>query len=357
MFIAIGAVGLLVVAIIVFVVKGGSSQPGEQSIIGTWYSNRPDTLTFSEDGTYTGDGRWLNSGTYSIDGSTITTTGTLDGECTLTISEENGKIVIQAYEFTYYATEEEAAARIEKDKQELAESEANIVPNTEAAVLGEWQSKDGTATLSFTETTFTIQFKGNANVPAETATYEYKIIDDKSMEITKDGITTVAQYTFTTKNGEQTIYCSGFEYAKTFVRPAPDTGDNSGVSGASSNQDNSRVGIENPDVGEYEAELAATVDAALIGTWRGTYDEFETSDTVYWVYVFNKNGTFSFTNGETSMSGTYTTSHDPNNNNYHSTLHLKLEDGTTKDIPFYFSGTNPISMSLGTKKDPIYKKQ
>lgn len=192
-----------------------SKKEKQPIIVGTWYSNRPDTIVFLEDGTYTGDGKWLNSGTYTVDGNTITTTGTLDGECTLTIIEENGTIILQNSSYIYYTTKEAADERIAQDETERADSEANIVPNTQMALLGEWTSKDEMATLTVSETTIILHYLGSQYVEEAYIEYTYTIVDGSKIEITSmdNNLTFVNDYTFTIKDdGTQEFWCNGFTY-------------------------------------------------------------------------------------------------------------------------------------------------
>lgn len=114
--------------------------------------------------------------------------------------------------------------------------------------------------------------------------------------------------------------------------------------------------VKNPDVSSYTQELARVVDAALIGTWKGHFDEWESDSTDYWIYTFNSDGTYSFTHGNSKESGTYKTTHDPNNNYYHSSLILTCGK-ETKRILFYLSGEKLNNLVTDDKTDPTYVKQ
>ena len=76
-FIAIGAAIIFLAALIFFIVNKTGSTPATGSvsntdIIGTWYSDKPDSVTFTEDGKYSfaawnGGNPWLTfAGTFTI---------------------------------------------------------------------------------------------------------------------------------------------------------------------------------------------------------------------------------------------------------------------------------------------------
>ena len=111
----------------------------------------------------------------------------------------------------------------------------------------------------------------------------------------------------------------------------------------------------NPDVSEYARELDAYVKDMIVGTWKGTFDEWPTADSIYWSYTFSADGTYSFTNGTTTEAGTYTITSDPNNNYYHSSMQLTF-DGGERTMQFYFTTTNPVKMITDDQTDPTYLK-
>lgn len=366
--IAVIAAILLIVAIIVVIHnkadKGSTGSTGTD-IVGTWYSNKPDSVTFGKDGSYkfaawNGGNPWLTNGTYTVDGSTVTLNGTLDGTTTLTIATVDGSTVITG-KYNYYSTEDAAKAQIEQGEQQAADDEANLIPNTVNKLLGEWTSLDGTTTCTFTETSFTVHYKGSAAVPEESLYYEYKIVSDTKMAVTENGATNNYSYSLYEKDGVLYLTSPVKSYASTYTKKS--TGDtessSSAALGTSANPnvtDTVISSVKNPDVSDYTAEQAAAVDAALIGTWKGTFDDMPNANSVYWTYTFATDGKYSFFNGETTETGTYTTTHDPNNNYYHSALILTT-GSTARTVKFYFSGSDPIRMTTDDQTDPTFAKQ
>ena len=78
-----------------------NTPPGEISIVGTWYSDKPDSATFDKDGNYSfaewnGGNPWLSfAGTYSISGNTVTLQSAQDGTTTLAINQaEDGSYTL-----------------------------------------------------------------------------------------------------------------------------------------------------------------------------------------------------------------------------------------------------------------------
>lgn len=98
-----------------------------------------------------------------------------------------------------------------------------------------------------------------------------------------------------------------------------------------------------------------TAKHMIVGTWKGTFDEWPTADSIYWSYTFSADGTYSFTNGTTTEAGTYTITSDPNNNYYHSSMQLTF-DGGERTMQFYFTTTNPVKMITDDQTDPTYLK-
>lgn len=370
--IAVVAAVLLVVAIVVVILhkadNGGSNPGSSVSIVGTWYSDKPDSMTFTKDGKYQGNSwnggnAWLTSGSYSIDGSTLTLSGDLDGKTTLTISKDaDGKTIISG-KYNYYSTEADAKAKIAENKNQQSEDKANIVPNTVNKLLGEWTSLDGSTTCTFTEKSFTIHFKGNSAVAEDSQYYEYEIISDTQMKVTQSGQTNTYSYSLYDKDGVTYFVSPIKAYASTYTKgSAQDNSSGSGTSSAAAGTSGANVkdtvisSVKNPDVSSYTDEQAAAVAAALLGTWKGTFDETPTADSVYWTYTFNADGTYSFSNSTANETGTYTVSNDPNDNYYHSALNLNTGKAT-KTVKFYFTGKSPIRMITDGKNDPTFVKQ
>ena len=107
--------------------------------------------------------------------------------------------------------------------------------------------------------------------------------------------------------------------------------------------------------GMYYGLNALSRNLMIVGTWKGTFDEWPTADSIYWSYTFSADGTYSFTNGTTTEAGTYTITSDPNNNYYHSSMQLTF-DGGERTMQFYFTTTNPVKMITDDQTDPTYLK-
>lgn len=139
--IAILAAALLLICGLVTGCGAGSS------IVGTWYSDRDDeaALVLNKDGTYS-DGQWITNGNYTVDGSTVILTGTIDGQNKLTIQTESGKTTLffgnESYSHTYYGSAEAAkTAREARQAAEQSAAEEQAAKEREAlqtALVGYW---------------------------------------------------------------------------------------------------------------------------------------------------------------------------------------------------------------------------
>lgn len=376
----VALVGVLVLAAaIVVAVLHKNSNPAI-SIVGTWYSDKPDSVTFGKEGNYSfaewnGGNPWLSfAGTYSVSGNTVTLQSAQDGTTTLTINQAQDGSYTLTGKYTYYQTEEAAKAALTAAAAQAAEDEANIIPNTVNKLLGEWTSLDGATTCTFTETGITVHTAATNVLPEETLYHEYEIISDKLIKIVKSGAAANYPYTLTeSSDGIMTFYCTGIEYAPTYTKGTLSVQEraerykavygiypynyNQSINNNTDNTITDRVisSERNPDVSEYARELDAYVKDMIVGTWKGTFDEWPTADSIYWSYTFSADGTYSFTNGTTTEAGTYTITSDPNNNYYHSSMQLTF-DGGERTMQFYFTTTNPVKMITDDQTDPTYLK-
>jgi hypothetical protein len=376
----VALVGVLVLAAaIVVAVLHKNSNPAI-SIVGTWYSDKPDSVTFGKEGNYSfaewnGGNPWLSfAGTYSVSGNTVTLQSAQDGTTTLTINQAQDGSYTLTGKYTYYQTEEAAKAALTAAAAQAAEDEANIIPNTVNKLLGEWTSLDGTTTCSFTETGITVHTAATNVLPEEMLYHEYEIISDKLIKIVKSGAAANYPYTLTeSSDGVMTFYCTGIEYAPTYTKGTLSVQEraerykavygiypynyNQSINNNTDNTITDRVisSERNPDVSEYARELDAYVKDMIVGTWKGTFDEWPTADSIYWSYTFSADGTYSFTNGTTTEAGTYAITSDPNNNYYHSSMQLTF-DGGERTMQFYFTTTNPVKMITDDQTDPTYLK-
>lgn len=373
-FIAIGAAIIFLAALIFFIVNKTGSTPATGSvsntdIIGTWYSDKPDSVTFTEDGQYSfaawnGGNPWLTfAGTFTINhtdnGDSVTLQSTQDGTTSLAVTyADNGSMILSG-KYNYYKTEDAAKAALEAAEDKATEDAANIIPNTVNKLVGEWTSLDGTTTCTFTETGITVHFLGNSAVAEDTLYYEYEVISDKQIKISKSGAAATYPYTLTEKDGTTTFYCTAIEYAPTYTKNNGQEQSSTGSAGDSSTTtvvtDRVISSEKNPDKGEYTAELSSYVNEMLLGTWKGTFDEWPNDDSTYWSYTFTGDGKYTFSNGSTEESGTYSVTSDPNNNYYHSSMALTY-DGGSRTVQFYFTTTDPVKMITDDQSDPTFLK-
>lgn len=157
------------------------------SVVGTWYSDRNDeaALVLNKDGTYS-DGRWLTSGNYTIDGSTVILTGTLDGQNKLTIQTENGKTTLlfgdESYSHTYYDSAEAAQTAIES--RQAAEQATKKRETLKAALVGYWYN------MSSYPVEFTADGKYISYQQRERQESQYELISGSMLSVTAaDGTT------------------------------------------------------------------------------------------------------------------------------------------------------------------------
>lgn len=165
----------------------------KSAIIGTWYSNVPDSLTFNRDGTYKGgswkgNSPWLISGTYTVDGHTITLSSLLDGTATLNISEKGDTLSNHTY--TYYKTKEQAELAIKEEEEESKrkEEESKHIPSIIEKLKGEWITHprhNSYIECTYTEDTIEFRYYGKekqeGQEPEYITTYAYEIISDTQM--------------------------------------------------------------------------------------------------------------------------------------------------------------------------------
>lgn len=347
------------------------SQISEIDIVGTWYSDKPDSVTFNKDGNYSfsewnGGNPWLTfPGTYEVSGDTVTLQSTLDGTTVLIINKAADNGMTLSGKYTYYQTEVAAKTALAAADEKKTEDKDNIIPDTVNKLLGEWKSLDGTVTCTFTKTGITSHVIGNDILPEKSAYYEYEIVSDKKITISKDGIAVTYPYKLTdNSDGSMTLYCPALEYAPTYTKGSSEKQETTGSDSTNANSptivttDRVISSEKNPDVSAYGEELNTYVKEMLIGSWRGTFDAWPTTDSIYWRYTFTPNGTYTFSDGKNTEAGTYTLTSDPNNNYYHSTLQLSYDDGKrARAIQFYFTTTDPVKMITDDQTDPTFLKQ
>jgi hypothetical protein len=216
-------VALIVCAVVFFIFKGIKVANVDTFPVGTWYSDKPDMLTFSKKGEYkaaswNGGNPWLLSGSYNLSGDTVTLIGILDGSVTLRIEtgEDSAKRLVGAH--IYYDSEGKAKAAIEEKLAREAEEEKNLIPNIKKLLLGDWISLDEKTTCVYTETTIEVHFTGSEYSPEKTLLYEYEVIDDKRMYITEDGRRAIGGYNLYQKDGEWYLFSPVESYASSYKK-------------------------------------------------------------------------------------------------------------------------------------------
>lgn len=377
-------------------------------VTGSWYSDREggDTLTLDPTGSYTSS-NWLVNGKYTIAGDTVSLTD-IFGDSKKLIIAATGDTYIMRYDgsatHTYHRTEQGATAAREQKKAEEEEKQSFY----DAALMqilttGEWISIDESTTLQFTESTITISYAGTTNIEAATVNYSYVItsfevaygnysvkmdLHDETSNLdfknSGAGITVSDDNTYT-------ITCGNLPYAQkykktveiVFEQPQANTGSvtASDINDANSTEDAARSDAvpttgdrtvinadgsidritqlsrdDNPDDSEHRAKTAALVEAEIYGTWKGTFEEMPKENAVYWTFTFNADGTYMFSDGSITETGTFTLTH-INDNLYHSTLNLVTKDGTAEEHRFYLSVSSTIKMKVEGITHPTYTKQ
>ena len=354
---AVGAVCFLGL-VIVFLINGDKSSPDSISVVGSWYSNKPDKVTFKEDGTYhfeswqSGNPYLSFDGEYHIDGSTLILESQQDGKTTFEIRDENGTLTLVG-KYTYYQSEDAALQIIAEEEKDTQEQQENIVPDTTDALIGRWISLDGTTSCVFTENEITIDFKGNEVLPAETLHYTYSIDSDKHIKKKKNGTTAAYTYSLTQdKDGNDTFFCNAIDYAPTYIR---DTGSTAGEMPVSTpDSDNGKQ--VNPDLSSHAEEMSNYVNEMLVGAWKGSFDEWETENTKYWMFSFTKDGKYTYFDGETEETGVYSVTTDPTQIEYHSEIKLDAAE-SSRTLKFYLTSTFPAKMVTNDTGIPALEKQ
>lgn len=365
--IGIGAAVLLVVAVIIVLMAGKKDGDSGSLLVGTWYSDRPDSLIFTEEGNYQGSewnglNPWLLSGTYTIEGDTLTLNGPLDGVTTLTIGESDSGEIILVGRYTYYRTEEEALAAIKAVEEQAAEDEENFIPNTIELLKGEWVSLDGYTECTYTDTSFTIHFKGSEAVEEETLYYEYEILDEYKMAVVENGVTQYYNYTLTEEDGVWYLGSPIKAYASVYIKK--DTQESQNTNAESAAADGEIKGITDDtdkEIVEGIKELLDQYKKDIVGTWQGDFEQWTEDGTIRWTYVFTGDGTYTLSRGtdnntELLETGTYSLSADVSQfNPFRITF---VSDGGTQEVEIWFSNSEPVSMNIEKEEtEPAYYKQ
>ena len=344
---------VLLSSFIYFLFSKGGKENGADSVVGTWYSDKPDMLTFDKNGEYyadswNGGNAWLTSGTYTVDGNSVLLDGSLDGKTTLTFSTTADSPLILSGKYSYYGTEDAAKTAIKEGKQQTTKDQEDMIPNTVESLIGNWTSLDGTTTCTYTNTNFTVHYKGSATTTEESQTYDYQIVSDSLMAVTQDGITNNYNYSLYEKDGALYLNSPVKVYASTYKK---DDGQGktvvgAGIAGQEGSQDESS---------SYTAQLTAYVEQELIGTWKGTLDEPSSADSVYSSYTFQEDGSYTYSDGAATESGTYTVLCDAADMDYNGALTLTSATGS-RTVKFYLTSTTPAKM-VTDQADPTFIKQ
>lgn len=99
----------------------------------------------------------------------------------------------------------------------------------------------------------------------------------------------------------------------------------------------------NPDDSEQVEAAYKAIEAAIYGTWQGTYDEYISENTVYWQFVFNRDGTYSFNDDSgNNETGTFVLGRNTGEASYISNMTLTPKDREAYTLNFTMTG-NPIN--------------
>ena len=180
---------LILVTILCIALIGCDKSEG-QAVIGSWYSDKPDTLTLNKDGSYSSN--WLGNGKYTVKDGQLNITNPMDGSTKVfEIKNENNKKTFYylSLDYTYYDNQEEANKRIaEKAAAELKDKEATAAivaarAKNEAEgtnnIVGMWKSVSGKI-VEFTGDGAFIFTKDKRIV------WRYEIVDSQNLKIIKD---------------------------------------------------------------------------------------------------------------------------------------------------------------------------
>lgn len=404
--IAVIAAILVIVAIVLVVTKNSgnddrtaanTSQPpavtatnAGYNVSGVWYSDQSnsDTLTLNKDGSYSSSW-WLASGNYVVQGEIISLTDTYGTTKTLLIQKVGTEYVLffdnaNKSHFYYRTQKEVEAAQQEQEQQNTEMQRFYVAALSQILTTGTWKDNLDSTTLTFTDTDYTAVNKSAVTGKEETTICQY-VVTDVSAEndvykvkwtMTDSNGTKfeVTDVTITVNGNSYTLYTSSLPYARTFTKtvdivftqptdPTPSSSvpanqiDATGNSGQPAEITTSTqvTRNDNPDESEHQSEIEAAVMREIIGTWKGTFDEITTSNTVYWLYTFTSDGKYTFSNGDINESGAYTVTHNAGNK-YHSTLHLVPTAGEERTVNFYLSGSRPVALTVEGDTDPTYKK-
>jgi len=403
----IGAV-LLIAAIIFAIIKGNADPKTPDATIpsntitvsdtttqtgydvaGVWYSDQDnsDVLVLNQDGTYTSSW-WLASGKYIIDGNNLSLTDSFDTTKTLIIKTVGAEHVLffdnEPYSHSYFRTQEE----VELSRQEQAEQDEEMQLMYESALMqilttDDWIGLDGCSTLTFTNTEYTVVYVNPLPYGERELvnTQRYRIdsfVVEKNLYTIKwtlignsydaNGEMTGDKLTILVEDNTYKMHCAGLPFERNFsktvdivfTQPQEPVSDDSSSQESEAPQSTSTTVVninENPDFSEHHEELISYVEREIIGTWKGTYHhEPIASNTVYWIYTFTADGKYIFENGDTKESGTYTLSHHPGTEKYHSTISFLSNDGTERASQFYISTGNKIMLTFEGDSNPSYFK-
>lgn len=382
---------IAVICLILFGGKDGDNNPASlenYDITGVWYSDREggDTLTLEKDGTYTSS-KWLAQGNYAVDGNTVTLSDMFGDSKELVLTVADNAYTLQytgASAHTYYRTEKEvtdaqaAAAAAEEEKQSMYSAALQQILTT-----GVWESLDATTKMTFTDNAISFEYAGitagnTSNVGAATTTYSYSVV---SFTVENGNYFVVMDFHDNTNNADYkgcnvdvtvsddnlyTILCHNFPYAYKYTKTVeidftqPDgttgSGNEQDSTDPSSTGDREVIGEDgstdritqisrddNPDDSKQVEAAYKAIEAAIYGTWQGTFEEYERADTVYWQFTFNKDGTYSFNDDSgNNETGTFVLGRNTGEASYISNMTLTPKDGEAYALNFTMTG-NPIN--------------
>lgn len=384
--IAIAAAILLVVSIIVAIVAGGKKAENKEGnattnpsqtatttvssneqilnnitsldLIGVWYSDRADgdILTLSKDNTYSCS-YWLNPGEFKLENKKLYLTDEYlstkvfdvlmaDDKLTLCFKDNSG--------VSYYFLDQKAAEASMASKEDLEGKKEDLQEKYTAVakslLVGEWKNEIANTHLSISDKEVVYTLDGEI---LETYAYtitkvEAKMPDNETstispyftinVDVTKAESQQKVSTTFNiAEKGDSHSFDCAYFYLGGFtkigelstpvsVNDLPDEIAQQVPEGSKVTVSRTVRSSEEVDFTEEEkAKLADKISKDLIGTWKGCFDAPAKPTSIYWTYVFNQDGTYSFSDGTNVQKGTYVLTHNITvKENYPHILTLKV---------------------------------
>lgn len=331
-------------------------------IEGTWFyhnSGAGDVLIFYADGTYSSS-VWLGDGTYELSDDSITLRSYSEELTTLLqINIKNGayQLIHSSDQRVYCRTATEA---IENSQSPLQPDDTDLARAALMQILrqGEWTDSTGETILSFTDTEYIATYTGSVTggkMETQTVTYAlgdvtqedgvYKAVWTCTREALGTSITLDSKVQVEVgENNSYALFSNSFPFARNFFKTAEI------VFTQPQNTEPLEKPIEQgtePQIPTPETQVEPITMEQLLGTWIGTLSD------VQWQFVFNADGSYTFTCGTYTETGTFSIS-EYGKGIFHSALNLTL-NGETRSIDFYLRSNGRFLVLYADH--PVYERQ